>query len=72
MIKQGAYPRIISPCNPKLIAYYSIFQQGQLSMPRRIEARPVRVANCSEYHGDPAYEMYRQATLGDVDFSVDA
>ncbi|KAL2850618.1 hypothetical protein BJY01DRAFT_209965 [Aspergillus pseudoustus] len=30
--------------------------------------RPVRVANCSGYHGDPAYEMYRQATLGDVDF----
>ncbi|KAJ5170499.1 uncharacterized protein N7500_003282 [Penicillium coprophilum] len=32
------------------------------------ENRPVRVANCSGYHGDPAYEMYRQATLGDVDF----
>ncbi|PYI02330.1 DUF1446-domain-containing protein [Aspergillus sclerotiicarbonarius CBS 121057] len=32
------------------------------------ERRPVRVANCSGYHGDPAYEMYRQATLGDVDF----
>ncbi|GFN15020.1 acyclic terpene utilization AtuA family protein [Aspergillus tubingensis] len=32
------------------------------------ETRPVRVANCSGYHGDPAYEMYRQATLGDVDF----
>ncbi|KAF9895324.1 hypothetical protein FE257_000228 [Aspergillus nanangensis] len=31
-------------------------------------SRPVRVANCSGYHGDPAYEMYRQATLGDVDF----
>ncbi|ODM19543.1 hypothetical protein SI65_04527 [Aspergillus cristatus] len=30
--------------------------------------RPVRVANCSGYHGDPAEEMYRQATLGDVDF----
>ncbi|KAE8375272.1 hypothetical protein BDV26DRAFT_299846 [Aspergillus bertholletiae] len=30
--------------------------------------RPVRVANCSGFHGDPAYEMYRQATLGDVDF----
>ncbi|KAL4918183.1 hypothetical protein BDW62DRAFT_217692 [Aspergillus aurantiobrunneus] len=30
--------------------------------------RPVRVANCSGYHGDPANEMYRQATLGDVDF----
>ncbi|KAL4867676.1 hypothetical protein BDV12DRAFT_186478 [Aspergillus spectabilis] len=30
--------------------------------------RPVRVANCSGYHGDPAYEMYRQATFGDVDF----
>jgi hypothetical protein len=55
-------------------------------MPRPIEKRPVRVANCSGYHGrytipskvtlvddfcmtgDPAYEMYRQATLGDVDF----
>ncbi|KAI9933925.1 hypothetical protein MW887_004997 [Aspergillus wentii] len=35
-----------------------------MSEPRR----PVRVANCSGYHGDPAYEMYRQATLGDVDF----
>ncbi|PIG80276.1 putative duf1446 domain-containing protein [Aspergillus arachidicola] len=32
------------------------------------ENRPVKVANCSGYHGDPAYEMYRQATLGDVDF----
>ncbi|KAJ5503259.1 hypothetical protein N7463_006133 [Penicillium fimorum] len=36
-------------------------------------SRPVRVANCSGYHvlmskGDPACEMYRQATLGDVDF----
>ncbi|KAJ3549814.1 hypothetical protein NM208_g317 [Fusarium decemcellulare] len=30
--------------------------------------RPVRVANCSGYHGDPATEMYNQATLGDVDF----
>ncbi|KAJ5996415.1 hypothetical protein N7499_007268 [Penicillium canescens] len=36
--------------------------------PRCIGGRPVRVANCSGYHGDPAYEMYRQATLGDVDF----
>lgn len=53
---------------------------------RRGKTRPVRVANCSGYHGmentlikasanstdgikgDPAYEMYRQATLGDVDF----
>ncbi|ETS85088.1 hypothetical protein PFICI_03113 [Pestalotiopsis fici W106-1] len=30
--------------------------------------RPARVANCSGYHGDPAIAMYRQATLGDVDF----
>ncbi|KAL2671430.1 hypothetical protein Neosp_014016 [[Neocosmospora] mangrovei] len=30
--------------------------------------RPVRIANCSGYHGDPAREMYKQATLGDVDF----
>ncbi|KAG4287228.1 hypothetical protein FPRO06_04880 [Fusarium proliferatum] len=30
--------------------------------------RSVRVANCSGYHGDPAIEMYKQATLGDVDF----
>ncbi|KAF4334673.1 DUF1446 domain protein [Fusarium beomiforme] len=30
--------------------------------------RPVRVANCSGYHGDSANEMYKQATLGDVDF----
>ncbi|OOQ89766.1 DUF1446 domain-containing protein [Penicillium brasilianum] len=37
-------------------------------MSRAIENRPVRVANCSGYHGDPANEMYRQATLGDVDF----
>ncbi|KAL4740594.1 DUF1446 domain-containing protein [Aspergillus similis] len=37
-------------------------------MPRPVETRPVRVANCSGYHGDPASEMYRQATLGDVDF----
>ncbi|KAJ4265317.1 hypothetical protein NW762_004602 [Fusarium torreyae] len=37
-------------------------------MSRPVENRPVRVANCSGFHGDPAYEMYRQATLGDVDF----
>ncbi|KAJ5933557.1 hypothetical protein N7454_005886 [Penicillium verhagenii] len=37
-------------------------------MTRYEEKRPVKVANCSGYHGDPAYEMYRQATLGDVDF----
>ncbi|KAJ5628520.1 hypothetical protein N7490_010748 [Penicillium lividum] len=37
-------------------------------MSLHVEKRPVRVANCSGYHGDPAYEMYRQATLGDVDF----
>ncbi|KAL4805064.1 DUF1446 domain-containing protein [Aspergillus unguis] len=37
-------------------------------MPRPVEPRAVRVANCSGYHGDPASEMYRQATLGDVDF----
>ncbi|KAK1849856.1 DUF1446 domain-containing protein [Colletotrichum chrysophilum] len=30
--------------------------------------RPVRIANCSGYHGDPPREMYKQATLGDVDF----
>ncbi|KAJ5977270.1 hypothetical protein N7501_000612 [Penicillium viridicatum] len=30
-------------------------------------SRPVRVAHCSGYERDPAYEMYRQAT-GDVDF----
>ncbi|GME48524.1 hypothetical protein G7Z17_g13366 [Neofusicoccum parvum] len=30
--------------------------------------RPVRIANCSGYCGDPAVEMYKQATLGDVDF----
>ncbi|KAB8236452.1 acyclic terpene utilization AtuA family protein [Aspergillus alliaceus] len=37
-------------------------------MLRDPESRPVKVANCSSYHGDPAYEMYRQATLGEVDF----
>ncbi|KAL2816026.1 DUF1446-domain-containing protein [Aspergillus cavernicola] len=37
-------------------------------MTRQIENRAVRVANCSGYHGEPAQEMYRQATLGDVDF----
>ncbi|QLI74683.1 uncharacterized protein G6M90_00g111520 [Metarhizium brunneum] len=30
--------------------------------------RAVRIANCSGYCGDPAIEMYKQATLGDVDF----
>ncbi|RMJ09711.1 hypothetical protein CDV36_010651 [Fusarium kuroshium] len=30
--------------------------------------RPVRIANCSGYCGDPAEEMLKQATLGDVDF----
>ncbi|EOD51811.1 putative duf1446 domain-containing protein [Neofusicoccum parvum UCRNP2] len=33
-----------------------------------IGKRPVRIANCSGYCGDPAVEMYKQATLGDVDF----
>ncbi|KAL4801501.1 hypothetical protein BDV18DRAFT_167341 [Aspergillus unguis] len=37
-------------------------------MPGKQTKRPVRVANCSGYYGDPAYEMYRQATGGDVDF----
>ncbi|PYH93433.1 DUF1446-domain-containing protein [Aspergillus ellipticus CBS 707.79] len=37
-------------------------------MPCQTRMRPVRVANCSGYHGDPAYEMFRQASLGDVDF----
>ncbi|KAL4862565.1 hypothetical protein BDV12DRAFT_207160 [Aspergillus spectabilis] len=37
-------------------------------MERLAEKRAVRVANCSGYHGDPASEMYHQATLGDVDF----
>ncbi|KAJ5663566.1 hypothetical protein N7507_004297 [Penicillium longicatenatum] len=37
-------------------------------MAPKAEKRPVKVANCSGFHGDPAYEMYRQATLGDVDF----
>ncbi|KAM3553463.1 hypothetical protein MY1884_006661 [Beauveria asiatica] len=30
--------------------------------------RPVRIANCSGFHGDPAGDMYKQASLGDVDF----
>ncbi|KAF7534412.1 hypothetical protein G7Z17_g13366 [Cylindrodendrum hubeiense] len=30
--------------------------------------RPARIANCSGYCGDPPAEMYKQATLGDVDF----
>ncbi|GAB7342429.1 hypothetical protein MBLNU457_g0639t1 [Dothideomycetes sp. NU457] len=30
--------------------------------------RPVRIANCSGYHGDDADEMYKQVTRGDVDF----
>ncbi|ROV99717.1 hypothetical protein VSDG_02978 [Cytospora chrysosperma] len=30
--------------------------------------RPVRIANCSGFHGDPSQEMYKQATLGDLDF----
>lgn len=30
--------------------------------------RPVRVANCSGYLCDPAYRMYEQISLGDVDF----
>ncbi|KAJ5715026.1 uncharacterized protein N7483_012207 [Penicillium malachiteum] len=46
-------------------------------MSREIGNRPVRVANCSGYHGqpvlvkalgDPAYEMYHQANIGDIDF----
>ncbi|KAJ5657890.1 DUF1446 domain-containing protein [Penicillium longicatenatum] len=37
-------------------------------MAPKAEKGPVKVANCSGFHGDPAYEMYRQATLGDVDF----
>ncbi|RFU32914.1 hypothetical protein B7463_g3417, partial [Scytalidium lignicola] len=30
--------------------------------------RPVRIANCSGYKNDPAWRMYEQASLGDVDF----
>ena len=30
--------------------------------------RPVRIANASGARGDPAYQMYRQCTLGDIDF----
>ncbi|UPL03171.1 hypothetical protein LCI18_014105 [Fusarium solani-melongenae] len=30
--------------------------------------RPARIANCSGFCGDPAEEMYNQATLGHVDF----
>lgn len=30
--------------------------------------RPVRVANASGARGDPAYQMRRQCTLGDIDF----
>lgn len=66
---------------------------SSLKMSNTTEKRPVKVANCSGYHGkylwlifhislssknvlnlveheigDPALEMYRQATLGDVDF----
>ncbi|RAH42846.1 acyclic terpene utilization AtuA family protein [Aspergillus brunneoviolaceus CBS 621.78] len=37
-------------------------------MSRQMNIRPVRVANRSGSYGDPAYEMYRQATMGDVDF----
>ncbi|KAJ6007262.1 hypothetical protein N7540_011238 [Penicillium herquei] len=37
-------------------------------MGRLVDKRPVRVANCSGYCGDPYYEMRRQASLGDVDF----
>lgn len=30
--------------------------------------RPVRVANCSGYASDPAWQMLKQATGGDIDF----
>ncbi|KAL3417209.1 duf1446 domain-containing protein [Phlyctema vagabunda] len=35
---------------------------------KEVGMRPVKVANCSGYKGDPAWQMLRQATLGDVDF----
>ncbi|KAI8668577.1 hypothetical protein NCS57_00669200 [Fusarium keratoplasticum] len=38
------------------------WRQGELGK------RPVRIANCSGYCGDPAEEMMKQATLGDIDF----
>ncbi|KAL6364091.1 hypothetical protein LRP88_03524 [Fusarium phalaenopsidis] len=38
------------------------WRQGELGK------RPVRIANCSGYCGDPAEELLKQATLGDVDF----
>ncbi|KAL2687950.1 hypothetical protein Neosp_005520 [[Neocosmospora] mangrovei] len=38
------------------------WRQGELGK------RPVRIANCSGYCGDPAEEMLKQATLGDIDF----
>ncbi|KAI8718180.1 hypothetical protein NCS52_00596100 [Fusarium sp. LHS14.1] len=38
------------------------WRQGELG------ERPARIANCSGYCGDPAEEILKQATLGDVDF----
>lgn len=38
------------------------WRQGELGK------RPARIANCSGYCGDPAEEMLKQATLGDIDF----
>ncbi|UPL00897.1 hypothetical protein LCI18_011831 [Fusarium solani-melongenae] len=38
------------------------WRQGELGK------RPVRIANCSGYCGDPVEEMMKQATLGDIDF----
>ncbi|KAG9661029.1 DUF1446-domain-containing protein, partial [Aureobasidium melanogenum] len=40
----------------------STWRQGEKGV------RPVRIANCSGYHGDDADEMYKQVTRGDVDF----
>ncbi|KAG9853703.1 DUF1446-domain-containing protein, partial [Aureobasidium melanogenum] len=40
----------------------STWRQGEMGV------RPVRIANCSGFHGDDADEMYKQVTRGDVDF----
>ncbi|KAG7133530.1 hypothetical protein HYQ45_008314 [Verticillium longisporum] len=44
------------------MASYPKWREGDFGV------RPVRIANCSGYHGDPPSEMYKQVKLGDVDF----
>lgn len=43
-------------------------ESAKRSRQNDVARRPVKVANCSGYKDDPAWQMLRQATMGEVDF----